>query len=84
MDHGLPPKNLELHHLGDREPRKGFEAEKWHGLLSKRLLARRMYGKAETAETGKVRDCCNHPRGVNSFERHPGDKISRTWRLRWR
>lgn len=34
MDHRLPLKNFELHHLGNRKPQKGFEAEKWHGLAS--------------------------------------------------
>lgn len=38
-----------------------------------------MQGKEEAGGTGKVRGCCNSPRGMNSFERHPGDKISRTW-----
>lgn len=40
-----------------------------------------MHGKEEIGGTGKVRGCCNTPRGMDSSERHPGDKTSRTCRL---
>ena len=33
-----------------------------------------MRGKEESGGTGKVRGCCNSPREMNHFGRHPGEK----------